>query len=225
MTGGTGWAGPWTVNFDDLAKVEAGSLAFAKVPTVGEKVILSPSPKPADPAAPPPPPDSTDLILTRFLPPKAVTVDPKKPNVFFFRITLQHSDTPFGPESEFQFNAFDPSDVKRPIRTIVGDQGAGFEISMNDRKAIKKIPNGNKPLCVVQRFELKPEPGGKWTLESRVFINPNPDSAAPPLHDLEFTKKGLELPKQFGVVLRKKPTPTTRIDEVRFAHRWVGLFR
>ncbi len=222
LAGGSGWAGPWAVNFPDLALVETGSVPFAKVPTVGEKVRLKPNAKPAVPSAPT---NANDVTLTRLLPPDAIVVNPKQQNIFFFRITVQHSDAPFGPESEFQFNAFDPSAIQKPIRVVVGDKGQGFEVSMQDRVKLAKVPNGNKPLCVVQRFELTPEPGGKWTLTSRVFLNPNPEGAKPPLHDLEQVATGVVLPKQFGVLLRKKPTPTTLIDEVRFAHRWVGLFQ
>ncbi len=225
LAGGTGWAGPWAVDFPDLALVEAGSVPFAKVPTVGEKVRLKPNVKPVVPGAPPPPANANDVTLTRFLPPGAIDVDPKKQNIFFFRITIQHSDSPYGPESEFQFNAFDPSGIQKPIRVIVGDQGLGVEVSMHDRTTLARLPTSNRPLCIVQRFELKPEPDGKWTLTSRVFLNPNPESPAPPLHDLERVVKGVTLPQQFGVLLRKKPTPTTLIDEVRFAHRWVGLFQ
>lgn len=225
LAGGTGWAGPWAVNFPDLALVEAGSVPFARVPTVGEKVRLKSNGKPLVPGAPPPPANANDVTLTRFLPPGAIVVDPKKQNIFFFRITIQHSDSPYGPESEFQFNAFDPSGIQKPIRVIVGDQGLGVEVSMHDRTTLARLPTSNRPLCVVQRFELKPEPGGKWTLTSRVFLNPNPESPAPPLHDLERVVKGVTLPQQFGVLIRKKPTPTTLIDEVRFAHRWVGLFQ
>ncbi len=222
LAGGTGWATPWVANFPDLALVEAGSVPFAKVPTVGEKVQLKPNLTPLVPGAPP---TSKDVTLTRFLQPGAIVVDPKKQNIFFFRITVQHSDSPYGPESEFQFNAFDPSAIQKPIRVIVGDQGLGVEVSMHDRAKLARLPNSNKPLCIVQRFELTPEPGGKWTLTSRVFLNPNPESPSPPLHDLERVVKGVTLPQQFGVLIRKKSTPTTLIDEVRFAHRWVGLFQ
>jgi hypothetical protein len=220
LSGGTGWAGPWTVNFPELPQFSPESLPFAKVPTLGGKFVLNPSPKPA-PAAP----DSMDLKLQRFLAPPGITTPGKPPDIYFFRITLTHADSPFGPESEFQFNAFDPADIKKPLRVIVGDRGTGIEVSIQDRKTIKTIPNKGKPVTIVQRFEFKAGPNGTWHVTTRVYVNPNPAGGAPPLHDLEFVVPSVALPPQFGVVLRKKPTPTTTIDEIRFADRWAGLFR
>jgi hypothetical protein len=37
--------------------------------------------------------------------------------------------------------------------------------------------------------------------------------------------KGTKMPEQIGIVFRKKPTPTSRVDEVRFAKTWADLFK
>ena len=209
LAGGSGWEGPWT---GDPLEVEDGTFAYFDVPSFGGKVLMKPAQK--------------DVKIQRVVSPNAKLLDPVKGGSFFFALSIQHSDAPFGPESEFQFNALDgTAGTGRPLRVIVGDQGSGFEISMHDRREVATVPNNDSVLCIVQGFEVKPEPGGKWTVESRLWLNPDPDAPKPPPHTLFRTMKGVTLPKVITLLLRKKPTPTTRVDEVRYGTQWAEMFR
>jgi hypothetical protein len=210
LAGGLGWDGPWAG--DPTVLVEPESIPFGKTPAFGGSLIFKPS--------------AADVIVSRYVARSAELIDPLKGGVFFFAITLKHSDKPFGPESEFQFNALDATGSgKQPIRVIIGDKGKGFEISMNDRTVIAPAPNGGNSLCIVQRYDIKPEPTGKWTISAALYINPKPGPKLPEKPNLSLVLKGAALPAKQGLVLRKKPSPTTLVDEVRYCKKWTEVFR
>jgi hypothetical protein len=213
QSGGIGWAGPWA---GEGSTIEAESLVNPGLPSFGAKLLF--------------PRGEKDAIVTRVVSPKVKLLEPKG-GTFYFAISVQHSDDPFGIESEFQFNPLDgTAPTGKPVRVILRDQGKGFEATLhtvNNRQAkeFAKAPNGGKVVNVVQRFVVKPLPDGKSSIVSDIWLNPNPKSSKIPAPDSTFSLPSVVLPLDLTLMLRKKPTPTTRVDEVRYSKTWVGVFR
>lgn len=191
LAGGTGWDGPWR---GDDAEIDAGA------------ILMKPS--------------ATEAVLSRDYAPGLF--DPKKDTtIFYIAITVQHTDATPGGEAEFQFHALDPSGAKQPFRVVIGKVGPDFEVSIKGEKPIV-IKDDKKPLRLVQRLELKKGNDGTWAVKTRLYVNPPVPATGPPktaqIEAREIPK--FTLPPRVGLMLRKKPTPTTRVTGIQVSDRW-----
>lgn len=213
QNGGVGWMGPWS---GDGAVIDAESLVVPGLPASGAKLLFARS--------------ATDVRLARVVSPKANLLGPKG-GTFFFAISVQLSDDPFSIESEFQFNPLDgTAPTGKPMRVIIRDQGKGFEVvlfNINNRlpKDIATSPNAGAVLNIVQRIVVSPLPDGKSAVASDVWLNPDTTLAEPPTSQISYALTPVILPPDITLLLRKKATPTARVDAVRYSKSWAGLFK
>ena len=206
-SGGVGWEGPWT---GGNAEIEDGAFPNVTPVSPGGKLLFKPAPN--------------DTWVSRIVDPAVGLVDQKSGGVYYFTLTFSHTDSVFTPESEFQYNPIDPAHQNKPLRVIIGNEGKGFEVAINDRKKVIKLPNTPGPIRLVQKFTFTPDANNRWKVECRLFVNPPAGTKEPGQPNMIVTGTGFPMPAKIGIALRKKPTPTTRVDEVRFAKEWKDLF-
>ena len=195
LAGGTDWDGPWS---GEGAVIDNGSLLMK--------------------------PDAKETVISRHYAPGMLDpVDPKLGKFFYVAISIQHNDSKPGPEAEFQFHALNPQGAKDQFRVVIAKVGADFEISIKgDKKKPLIVKDDGKPLRIVQRVELKPANNGTWSVGTKLFINPPIPAPSPPnTAQIELPDFPVyTLPTKLGLMLRKKPTSTTRVTDVQVSQRW-----
>ncbi len=206
--GGVGWAGPWK---GGPAVIEAGAFEGVSVASPGGKLSFKPS--------------ASETWVSRLVDSNSRLLDPQKGGTYYFSLTMNHSDSKYKPGSDFQYNPIYPANENSPLRVIIGDEGKGPQLAIHVRSKAMKLPPFGKPIRLAQRVEFTPDGKGLWNVKCLMYINPDTNAGEPKRANLDVVESGVKMPEQIGIMFRKKPTPTTAVDEVRFAKVWADLFR
>lgn len=207
-SGGIGWDGPW---IGSGAEIEAGAFTEIQPLSPGGKLLFKPA--------------ATETWVSRLVTPKAHLLDPLDGGIYYFSFTLNHTDANFNVESEIQYNPIFPDHKNSPMRVIIGDEGQGPDLAVHNRKSVMKLPPFGSPIRIAQRVQFTPDAKGTWDVRFLMYLNPAINAPEPKQSNMGVVLNGVKMPEKIGIVFRKKPTPMTRIDEVRFSKVWADLFK
>ena len=210
QSGGSGWDGRW---HGLVGKTEAASLSYLQHPATGGSLHI--------------PQSQQELELTRSL--GSLThfiADPAKGGHWYMSLLIQHGTGTPASGGEIMFNPIDMADIHNFIRVVVEDKGGVLRVNLNAEPQAVEVPQDGKPLYLILRIDLKNPRLGNYDIKGTLWINPDLASAKPGKtgRKLEVELKNQMLPKQLGLLMRKKRSQSeTRIDEVRFARRMVDV--
>lgn len=210
LSAGLGWAGPWK---GKIGQTVEKSLPFPSHPAPGGSLVIPPS-------------DQTQTLTRPIGPIEVFARNAKKADHWYVGFLVVPGDSTPAPQGELLLNPFDTSDPYKFARAIVEDTGPTIRITLNAPKSFLEIPDDGNPIYVVMRVMLSNPKAGKWDLKTELRVNPdfNATSWGNNPQTLSYDQKGIALPKEMGVLIRRKGSQAeTRIDELRFGRHYEDM--
>jgi len=207
---GRGWGGAWQ---GEGAAIRNVSLEYSLHPKSGGTLVI--------------PPSKEAVTLSRVSGPTSrFFADQKNTRHWYFAALINHSDRSPAAGGEVRIYPLDATATGTSFYIGIADVGTTLRISMPGAPAPLMLPNMNKPMLLVCRFEASEPKAGKWDFMASLLVNPNlvaagfKQAGAP----LVATVKNSAMPPQSGVSIRKDAGPaTTEVDEIRYGHHWTEM--
>ena len=204
LNGGTGWAGPWQ---GSAAQFDSHPLAYEGLPKSGGSIKIDPT--------------DQEVILSRVVGSSGRFVpDLEKGGHWYFGALVLHKSTIHSMGGQLKINPFDPNDPTSLMEIVVTDVGDSLKISLHKDQKPLELKDDGKPICLVLRVVAKFSKYENFDLTGSLFVNPDLAKDPPLRPDLECTVTAQPLPKQMGVLFRKRGPAEILIDDVRYAHHW-----